>query len=117
MIAITLFCILCGLAWNFPEALFAYVLLLALFIPTVIVCQVLVSLARDRMAVLVASLIGASIGSFLAQPIMGLRWNPTTVWRCIEQLIVPMTISPPLGALIFGGLVLIGDLLSRRYGP
>lgn len=115
MIGITLFCVVCGLAWNFPQETLAYALLLALFIPTVIVCQVLVSFSRARMTTLVLSLVGAAIVVVFNQPVM-LMGSPRTVWQCIEPMIVPMATVPPLGALIFGGGSILADehLFRRR---
>ena len=118
MIGITLFCILCGLAWNFPQESLAYALLLALFIPTVIVCQILVSFSRERMTTLIIALIGATIGLVFSPPIsvFGAHFtgSPRTVWQCIAPMILPMAILPPFGALVLGGAVLMDELRKRR---
>jgi hypothetical protein len=113
MIGVTLFCIVCGLAWNYPQASLAYALLLALFLPTVIVCQILVTFSRERMTTLIVSLIGAAIVVVFDQPVI-LMGSPRTAWQCIEPMIVPMVIGPPLGALVFG--VLADEFLKRRRG-
>ena len=115
MLAITLICIACSIAAAYPEPSIAYLLLLGLFTPTLIVCQVLVSLSspNQRLTTLLIALFGAFLGFVFAAPVFG-SGSPRTVWQAIEPLVLPITITPTLGAIIFGGAALAAD---RRRRP
>jgi hypothetical protein len=116
MLAITLLCIACSIGVAYPLESLAYVLLVSLFIPTVIVCQVLVSLSSptERMTTMLIALSGAFLGfmfAFAPVPSLGGSMN---VWRAIQSFVLPMTICPTLGAIILGSASLADDLLRRR---
>ena len=40
-----------------------------------------------------------------------------TVWQAIGPVFVPLSIAATFGALLFGGIALIGDLLDSRFPP
>jgi hypothetical protein len=119
MLAITLICIACSIAVAYPQASLAYALLLALFTPTVIVCQILVSLSspNQRMTTLLIALLGAFLGFVFVLPVFGFEGRPTTIWQAIQPLILPITIGPTVGALALGGAALLDDLLRLRHRP
>jgi hypothetical protein len=119
MLAITLICIACSVGVAYPLESLAYVLLLSLFTPTVIVCQVLVSLSSqtERMTTMLIALLGASLGFLftLVAPMLSMGGSPRSVWRAIEPFVLPITICPTLGAIILGSAALADDLLRRRH--
>src|SRR5207253_9116456 len=82
LLAVTAFCLLCGLAVNYPDQSLAYALLFAQLVPTGIVCLVLVSFARKRKTVLACSMLGGLvIGTFWMPAVQGpLRADPTRLW-------------------------------------
>jgi len=116
MLGITLFCILCGLAVNYSEMMFAYVLICASFLPTAIVCLTLVSFSRRRKTVLILSILGAFVPVLPGPAVMHTGPEPLTVWQAINGL-WPFAILPPLGALLFGGAALLNDFSSRQSTP
>jgi hypothetical protein len=121
MLAITLFCIACSIAAAYPEPSLACLILLSLFTPTLIVCQVLVSLSSrsQRMTTLLFALVGAAFGLLLipAHIDFGCRGYTTTISQAIEPLVLPIMIFPTLGAIFFGSAALLDDILRLRHRP
>ena len=118
MLAVTLICIACAIAVAYPTPLTAYLLLLTLFAPTVIVCQVLVSYSspNERMTTLLIALFGAFIGFMFAveAPAFQMGPGPRTAWQAVAPFAGPMTVFPTLGALVLGGAALADDMRRRR---
>ena len=116
MLAITLICVACSIAAVYPEPSLAYLLLLSLFTPTVIVCQLLVGLSTpdQHMTTLLIALFGAFLGFVIAGPAFDTGIPRRTVWQAIEPFVLPITITPTLGATIFGGAALADDMRQRR---
>ena len=119
MLAITLICIACSIAVAYPQESLAYALLLSLFTPTVIVCQILVSLSSpdQRMTTLLIALFGAFLTLIFALPVMDSGLPRPTVWKALGPYVLPITIGPTVGALGLGGAALLDDILRLRHRP
>ena len=119
MLAITLICIACSIAVAYPKESLAYILLLTLFTPTVIVCQVLVSLSspNQRLTTLLIALSGALVTLIFALPVMDSGLPRRTVWQALEPYVLPIAIGPTVGALGLGGAALLDDILRLRNRP
>jgi len=116
LVAITLFCLFCGLAVNYPEASLPFLQLFSLFIPFAIVCLTLVSFARNRKTVLAISTVGGLVLWLLVTPPVIHMGHPALQanWDFIVRDYLSVTIYAPLGALLFGGAALADDILNRR---
>jgi hypothetical protein len=115
LLFITLLCLLCGLAVNFPLQTLAFVFIAGAFVPTAIVCLTLVSFSRRRMTVLIISMLGAGICVLLGPAQIHMGPPPRTVWESVQPLYAGMSF-PALGALLLGATALAADafLQPRR---
>jgi hypothetical protein len=100
MIGVTAFCVLCGLAVNFPRAALACVQLAIIFAPMAIVWTVLRSCSNERFGVTFTSFTGAAVASAFvaASDLDGLKLS----WE--DHIAISMV--PALGTLVFGGAFL-----------
>jgi len=113
MVVVTLVCVICAVAASYGEDFGAYLLVASLFVPTAIVCLTLVSFAKRRKTTLAISILGAVIGWFLLMPVsMHMGPGPKTAWEVIQPDIIPFAIFPPIGALVFGGSLLLDEKFS-----
>ena len=111
MVGVTVFCVLCGLAVNFPEVAMGCAGLGLFCAPTVIVCGVLGKYSIRPSSLWTLSLLGAFVGLLLV-PGFGLTWR--SGWQDYVQFFLRVQIPPALGALLFGGSGLMVELRLRR---
>jgi hypothetical protein len=107
LLVISLIAIICGVARTYPD----YALLVSLFVPTGIICLILVSFSHHRAVVLLASFVGAFVGFLFAPVAMSPPGDKTTIWPHVQALFLPIACYATLGALLFGGAALADDLL------
>ena len=117
MLAVTLVCILCGLAVSKNEKTLAYFLTVASLTPAAIVALTLVSFSRRRKTVLVVTFIGVVAGFVCAGLSVGGGGAFNSPWEAVGSVFVPIAINSTIGALLFGGITLAGDLLDSRFPP
>ena len=113
MFGVTLFCIVCGLAANFPLLAAECAVIAALFMPTAIVWFVMASLSQDSNPVLSACLFGTIVGFFLGDGILmgsGMSRGFQLDWPILS-------IPPAIGAAIFGSLALVAQTSPQRDEP
>ena len=111
MLVITLICILCGLASAYPQVAFDCAIFITLWAPTIVVWIVLIRLSRQPVAVWIASLFGAWTGLLL---VPGVGWTARDGWHSFLWYFLAVAIPPAVGALLIGGISLLGDVLTRR---
>ena len=110
MLAITLFCIACSIAAAYPKLAANCAILGALWAPTIVVWIMLVKLSRQPVTVWIASLFGAWAGLLL---VPGVVWTSRDGWYGFLWYFIAVAIPPAIGALLIGGISLLGDILTR----
>jgi hypothetical protein len=99
MLGITAFCLLCGLAVNFPELALNCAALLVMCLPSGLIYLVMCIYSRDRLALLGASVVGAVVGLLAAV-------GPISAF-----------VLPALGTTLVGGSLLLDEFRLRRGKP
>ena len=113
MVVITLICVVCAVAAYYGKDFGAYLLLVALFAPTGIVCLLLGSFSRRPKTTMVISFAGAFLVAFFMP--MGHMGRPSmNVWELILRDFGDLAVFPPLGSLVFGGAVLTDEYFSHH---
>jgi hypothetical protein len=112
LLAITLISLLCGLAVNFPQESFDFVLTASLLVPTLVVI-LLLGVSCQRRTVSTLALFGAILGALIG-PAVSYSGPPMNWWQHYKLVFIPATIPPALGALRFGGTALIIDILQAH---
>jgi hypothetical protein len=117
MLAITLFCILCGLAVIFPQVTFGSAMLTGPFIPAALVWLGLAAFSRRPWELLFICLSGALIGLILLS--LTVTGPPTrgTMWECYCDQLRSTALPSGLGALLLGGAALADDIRRNRQRP
>jgi len=115
MLGVTVFGLICGVAVKYPEESLAIFLLASSMMPTAGVVLMLVSFSRHRMITLMISCLGAVLlGGCCAPARHHMGPGPKTVWEAVRPDLLPMAIFPPLGALLFGGAILLDEHFEQR---
>jgi hypothetical protein len=135
LLGITAFCVLCGLAVNYPLESMAFIALPFLFFFPPCFCFVLSRFSPRPQVGLVASLVGMYAGygvDFLLSRFVFPSWQPISSLAALgfdisdnglaqlglAGVICACASLPPLfGAAIFGGAAVASDLYSRRSTP
>jgi hypothetical protein len=125
LLAITAFCILCGLAVNFPAETMMFIAVPSMFVLPPALCVLLGRLSRRPEATFVASMVGMFLGyvvDFLLARIFLPLWQPITSLDALglpaaDSPLAPLgltvlvcavgAIPPLLGALLGGGTALL----------
>jgi hypothetical protein len=113
MVGVTLLCLVCGLAVNYPVGARVVALVVALIAiliaPTVIVWLGLMRLSRHRIALTFTSVVGGMLGFVLWIGVVELSLFGSG-WAAIGLFTVPA-----IGALFLSGIMLVADVyLGRR---
>jgi hypothetical protein len=112
MLGITAFCLVCGLAVNFPDFVIGSVGILSVFAPPAIAWLVLARFAKWRGSLAWNLGVGAFIGFITASIFSsGQPWGPW--WLDYLLLVAPATI----GAFAFGVVGLLDESIAARGGP
>lgn len=113
MLAITVFCIVCGLSAAFP----AIAVLAWIIAPAAFVWIVLAAFSHRPWELLSTCAIGAFIGLFYL--LLFSTGPPAGVseWQEHFYILIPPALSSFLGALLLGGAALFDDILTRRQRP
>jgi hypothetical protein len=106
LLGITMFCAVCGVAVNYPEAALACAYAGGYFGPTIIVWLLLIRFSDHPVLLSVNCLVGVFVGFLFAPSIM---W-PSSWW----DMFVFEAIPPALGALLLGGAALADEFVQRR---
>ena len=108
LLGITAFCLLCGLAVNFPEAARACAFIISLLAPTVVVALVLGGFARSRGPFNGTVAFGGMIGAFAMALFMG---GPPGPWWLDYLVFVAHSGG---GALILGIAALLDERIAAH---
>jgi hypothetical protein len=131
LLAVTLFCVLCGLAVNYPVEALAFIALPSLFVLPPTFCVLLSKLGRRPNVSFTAAMIGMFSGyavDFLLSRVLLPAWQPISSLEPLDLadptnpfiglgltlVVLACGANPPLlGALLAGGAVILKD----RYSP
>jgi hypothetical protein len=111
LIGVTLFCVACGLAANFPQETIASVYLGSHFVPTVIVWLALSKVSRRPGWLSCCVLIGALVGFMFIALCLPISVGGLHRKNYLFEYLT-IAIPPALGALALGWAELIDDTFS-----
>lgn len=128
LVAITLFCLLCGLAANFPDVFFQSLFLFGFFVlPSLLAWLAMVPFSNQRVFLSLLSILGAFGGNCFVWVILDtfgpaidalvlrrLFNGSSDLERLIFAAIVATLTLPPLCTLLMGGTFLYEELRRRR---
>lgn len=118
MIGVTLFCVACAVAVNFPKPVLVFFVAAFVFGPTVVIWFLLFRYWNRPILITVACFIGAAMGFMFFPPaviffmgsVLGVPW---TGWlQDMTYFLVP--IGPPVGAAVIGAIAGEVSLLYDR---
>jgi MFS family permease len=107
LLFITLLCLLCGLAVNFPAFVIAWFLFGLCFAPTIMAWLMLNRFARSPSNVFSLSCVGALVGYAVLAPAIMRAWHYDPFWLgTFFAYYTVFSFSPAISALLVGGIAI-----------
>lgn len=107
MAVVTVLCLVCALAVNFPAIALMIALVIGYYLPTIVICGALPWLSSRPVLTLNAALLGALVSFWIVPPIQGIAGGTSDFWDVYIRGLQRQALPAAFGALLTG-IVCVG---------